>query len=105
MTQRGGPDMRLQGKVAVVTGGSQGIGEAIARRYAGEGAHAVLVYSRDDAAAEAAVGRIRAEGGSASAMRADCSRVADITGLIDRVGEEHGGLDILVNNAGVFRTV
>lgn len=97
--------MKLSNKVAVVTGGTQGIGEAIARRYAAEGAAVAIVYSRNDAAAAAIVDAITADGGTAAAFKGDCASVADITRLMGAIAVRFGGIDILVNNAGVFRTV
>lgn len=97
--------MRLRNKVAVVTGGSQGIGEAIARRYAQEGAQVAIVFSRNDDNARRVVEEITQNGGYAKAFRGDCSVTADIRRLIDEIAGHFGGIDILVNNAGVFRTV
>jgi NAD(P)-dependent dehydrogenase (short-subunit alcohol dehydrogenase family) len=97
--------MGLQDKVALITGGSQGIGEAIARRLAADGASVAIVYSRNDGAASAVVESIRAQGGSASAFRADCARVADVQRVVLEVGQAFSRIDILVNNAGVFRTI
>ncbi len=93
--------MRLDGKVIVVTGGSQGIGEALARRYAREGA-AVAILNRDHDAGRAVAESIAADGGRAIAVRCD---VGDIAGLGDAVGQVHdafGPVDVLVNNAGAF---
>jgi NAD(P)-dependent dehydrogenase (short-subunit alcohol dehydrogenase family) len=97
--------MRLKGKVAIVTGGSQGIGEAIAVRYAAEGARVAVVYHANDAAAAAVVKRIAAAAGEARAVRSDCSKVPDIERMAAEVIKHFGTIDILVNNAGVFRTV
>lgn len=96
--------MKLANKVAIVTGGSQGIGEAIARRYAAEGAHVAIAYSRNDEAATIVVRAIEREGGSAASFKADCADLADIERLATAVAGRFGGIDILVNNAGVFRT-
>ena len=97
--------MRLKDRVALVTGASQGIGEAIARRFAGEGAKVAVNYSKSAGKAEAVVAAIVAAGGIARAFRADCSKVPEIDRLVQEVVAAFGGLDILVNNAGVFRTV
>jgi len=97
--------MRLKGKVAIVTGGSQGIGEAIAVRYAAEGARVAVVYHHNDAAAKAVAKRIAGPGGEAHPVKADCSKVPEIERMVAEVIEHFGTVDILVNNAGVFRTV
>jgi NAD(P)-dependent dehydrogenase (short-subunit alcohol dehydrogenase family) len=97
--------MILDGKVAIVTGGSQGIGEAIAVRYAGEGAKVAIVYHRNDANAATVARRIAAKGGTARAFKADCARVPEIDRMVADVIGHFGTAHILVNNAGVFRTV
>lgn len=94
---------RLEGRVALVTGASRGIGAAIARRLASEGAFVAVNYAgRADAAAEV-VGSIEAAGGRAKAFQADVSDAAACAALVAAVAEEFGGLDILVNNAGITR--
>lgn len=97
--------MRLKDKVAIVTGGSQGIGEAIAIRYAAEGAKVAVVYHSNDEAAKATVGKIAAAGGTARAFKANCAKVAEIDKMIAGVVAAFGTVNILVNNAGIFRTV
>lgn len=97
--------MRLKGKVAIVTGGSQGIGEAIAVRYGAEGARVAVIYHTNDAAAHAVVKRIATAGGQSKLVKADCSKVAEIERMTADVIRHFGTIDILVNNAGVFRTV
>ncbi len=97
--------MRLEGKVAIVTGGSQGIGEAIALRFAAEGARVAVVYHLNEGAAQAVVQRISGAGGHALAIKADCSKVPEIERMVAEVIKHFGSVDILVNNAGVFRTV
>jgi D-sorbitol dehydrogenase (acceptor) len=93
--------MRLQDKVAVVTGSARGIGRAIAIRYAKEGARCVIA-DIDAAAAEATAGAITASGGRAFAFRLDVTRQDQIEAMVDAVIGREGGIDILVNNAGVF---
>jgi 3-oxoacyl-[acyl-carrier protein] reductase len=90
----------LEGKVAIVTGASRGIGAAIAERLAADGATVVVNYAKSSAEAEAVAGRIRKAGGRASAVKADLSDQAQAKGLIEAAIKEFGRLDILVNNAG-----
>jgi len=92
--------MRLKGKVAIVTGGSQGIGEAIAIRYATEGVRVAVVYHHNDGAALDVVKRINAAGGEARPIKADCSKVPEIERMVAEVIGQFGTVDILVNNAG-----
>ena len=89
---------RLDGKIAVVTGASKGIGEAIARGLAEFGAH-VVVSSRKQEAVEAVTTSIRADGFEASALACHMGDVDAIHAFVDRVADEHGGIDIIVNNA------
>lgn len=91
--------MRLNGKVAIVTGAGSGFGEAIARRFAEEGAR-VVVNDVAGAAAERVAGEIRAAGGHASVQVADVSKDADVARLVRSAIDTHGHLDIIVNNAG-----
>jgi len=91
----------LQGKVALITGSARGIGRAIALRYAALGAHIVVNYSRDDAAANATVSAAQAAGAEAIAVRCDVSVVADLDALFRAGLERFGRLDIVVANAGV----
>jgi 3-oxoacyl-[acyl-carrier protein] reductase len=89
-------------KVALVTGGSGGIGSEIARRLAKEGASVVLTYATGEEAAAKVVAQIQAEGGDARALRADISQPDDINALFRAVLEQHGRIDIVINNAGVI---
>jgi len=93
---------RLAGKVAVVTGGSRGIGAVIARRYGAEGASVAVVYRSDAAAAGAVVEGIVKAGGKAMAFPCDISRLDDIASTTANVVGKLGGIDILVNNAGIY---
>lgn len=93
--------MRLQGKVALVTGSAQGIGRAIVERFASEGADVVVNYRSGPEAAEEVAAAARAAGVRAVALQADVSSVSEVRGLIARAVAEMGRLDVLVNNAGV----
>jgi NAD(P)-dependent dehydrogenase (short-subunit alcohol dehydrogenase family) len=92
---------QLEGKVAIVTGGSRGIGAACARALASAGARVVISYSCSHEQAQAVVDAILTKGGLAQAVRADQADLEQATQLIRRVAEEWGRLDILVNNAAV----
>ena len=93
---------KLTTKTALVTGGSRGIGAAIAKRLAREGARVVITYGGNKEAAEAVVAEIAAAGGKASAIQADFRDQADVAAAIDSAAETLGGIDILVHNAGVL---
>lgn len=93
----------LNGKVAVVTGASKGIGAGIAERLAADGAAVIVNYARSAGDAAAVVDRIVAAGGSAFAVKADISDPNDIQALMDTAVQRFGRLDILVNNAGVYK--
>lgn len=92
--------MRLSGKVALVTGGSHGIGQAVVLRFAKEGAK-VALCGRGKAALEETVAQIREQGGEALAFETDVSNKAQVDRLIDGIVEQWGRLDIVVNNAGI----
>ena len=91
----------LNGKSAIVTGGSRGIGAAVSRALAARGASVVVNYSGSRQAAEDVVAAIAADGGAACAIQADVGDAGQVAALFDQAGERFGGLDILVNNAGV----
>ncbi|MGA9911492.1 glucose 1-dehydrogenase [Paraburkholderia sp.] len=93
---------KLTGKVAVVTGASKGIGAAIAKALAAQGASVVVNYASSKAGADDVVAAITAAGGKAVAVAGDVSKAADATGIIDAAVETYGRLDILVNNSGVY---
>jgi D-sorbitol dehydrogenase (acceptor) len=96
--------MRLAEKVAIVTGGGQGMGRAIALAYAREGAR-VVVADINEAGAQGVVEEITAQGGGAVAVRVDVRRQDDVQRMVDTAVEQFGGLDILVNNAGVGKII
>ena len=95
--------MLLDGKIALVTGGSRGIGRAIALRLAGEGAKVAINYAGNQTAAEEVKAIIEQHGGTAMIVQTDVSDSAAAAEMVARVHEELGGLDILVNNAGITR--
>ncbi|MBE1160226.1 glucose 1-dehydrogenase [Dyella acidiphila] len=93
---------KLKGKVAVVTGGSKGIGAAIAKALAAAGAAVVVNYASSKAGADAVVADIAKAGGKAIAVGGDVSKAAEAQGIIDAAVKEFGRLDVLVNNSGVY---
>ncbi|MEX3809544.1 glucose 1-dehydrogenase [Paraburkholderia sp. BR13439] len=93
---------KLTGKVAVVTGASKGIGAAIAKALAAQGASVVVNYASSRAGADKVVADITAAGGKAVAVGGDVSKAADAKGIIDTAIETYGRLDVLVNNSGVY---
>ncbi len=93
---------KLTGKVAIVTGGSKGIGAAIAKALAAEGASVIVNYSSSKAGAETVVTAITTAGGKAVAVAGDVSKAAEAQGIVDAAIKSFGRLDILVNNSGVY---
>ncbi len=93
---------KLAGKVAVITGASKGIGAAIAKHLAAEGAAVVVNYAASKAGAEKVVAEIAASGGKAIAVQADVAKKADVNRLFAETKKAFGQLDILVNNAGIY---
>jgi 3-oxoacyl-[acyl-carrier protein] reductase len=93
---------KLKGKVAIVTGASKGIGAAIAKSLAAEGASVVVNYASSKAGADVVVSEIEKAGGKAVAVRGDVSKAADAKAIVDGAIEHFGKLDILVNNSGVY---
>ncbi|HEY9752189.1 MAG TPA: SDR family NAD(P)-dependent oxidoreductase, partial [Coleofasciculaceae cyanobacterium] len=94
---------RLQGKVAIVTGASRGIGRATALALATEGARLVINYASSQAAADQVVAEIRDMGGEAIALAADVSHGDQVEALVNSTLEKWGQIDVLVNNAGITR--
>ncbi len=93
---------KLQGKVAIVTGASKGIGAGIAKQLAAEGATVVVNYASSKQGADAVVKEITGKGGKAVAIQADMAKQADIERLFAESKKQFGKLDILVNNAGIY---
>jgi 3-oxoacyl-[acyl-carrier protein] reductase len=94
----------LANKVAIVTGASRGIGQAIAESLAANGANVVINYARNKGFAQDIVHRIQQNGGQALAVQADVSNIADLEALFQATIEHFGRIDILVNNAGIMTT-
>ncbi len=95
--------MKLVNKTAIVTGASGGIGQALSRALAAEGAHVLCNYSKNREKAEEAVSRIRNEGGSAESYKADVKSLSEMEKMASYVVEKYERIDILVNNAGINR--
>jgi 3-oxoacyl-[acyl-carrier protein] reductase len=95
-------DKKLSGKVAVITGASKGIGAAIAKALAAEGASVVVNYSSSKADGDKVVKDITDQGGNAIAVQANVSQAKSIEGLFDEAKKTFGRVDVLVNNAGIY---
>ena len=93
--------LKLQGKIAVVTGASSGIGAGIAKALGAQGSTVVVNYVNSQRGADAVVASITAAGGTAVALQADMSKSADVIRLFAQVKADYGQLDVLVNNAGL----
>jgi len=97
-----GEGMEFQGKAALVTGGARGIGAAIVRHLASEGADVAFTYATSDRSAEALIDALTVHGGRLLGLKADSRDPTAIRHAVDQTAETFGRLDILVNNAGVF---
>jgi len=95
---------RLAGKVAVVTGGSRGLGRGIAEGFGAEGARVVVNYLQDEKAAREVADILRSNGGDAITVRANVGEVDDVRTMMDTAVKEFGTIDILVNNAGMLNS-
>ncbi|MCL5263511.1 MAG: SDR family NAD(P)-dependent oxidoreductase, partial [Acidobacteria bacterium] len=93
--------MRLDGKVAIVTGGGSGIGQVIAERLASDGASVVIDYVGSPDGAQATARSIEKQNGKGEIFEADVTRIEDIQKLVDAAWNRYGSADILVNNAGI----
>ena len=93
---------KLEGKIAVVTGASKGIGAAIAKHLAAEGAAVVVNYASSKEGADRVVDEIASAGGKATALQADVTKKAEVEQLFAKTQQIFGRLDILVNNAGIY---
>jgi 3-oxoacyl-[acyl-carrier protein] reductase len=93
---------KLEGKIALVTGGSRGIGAAVVHRLATEGANVAFTYSSSPERAENVVKAVQGLGVRSVAIQADSADAKAVVGAVERAAKELGGLDILVNNAGVL---
>lgn len=95
--------MRLKDQVAVVTGGSRGIGRAIVQALAGEGAKVAFIYRGSQQAAEALVQELRQSGGTVQALQCDVTSLDEAQKIVEQVEKEWGPIRILVNNAGIIK--
>jgi 3-oxoacyl-[acyl-carrier protein] reductase len=95
---------KLQNKVVLITGASRGIGAAVAKKIASEGAQVIINYAGNQAEADQTVQEIKDNGGDAFAVKADVSKAPDVTALFDAGIAHYGRIDVLINNAGIMIT-
>lgn len=95
--------METERKTAFITGGSRGIGRAIARRLAKDGFNIVINYSKSDRSAEEVVREVKEYGVEAMAIKCDVSKYDEVEKAIDKIVEEFGSIDVVVNNAGITK--
>ena len=93
---------KLENKVAIITGGSRGMGREYSERFAAEGAKVALVYLSNEKSAQDVLQSIKSAGGIAEAYRCDVTKPAEIETMVSSVVSEFGCVDILVNNAGIY---
>lgn len=93
---------KLQNKIALITGGSRGIGAAIARRFAKEGCHIAISFATSREKAFSLLKELEKEGVQTLALQADQANPVEVKAFVQKVGEHFGRIDILVNNAGIF---
>jgi 3-oxoacyl-[acyl-carrier protein] reductase len=96
-------DSGLAGKVALVTGGSRGIGRAVVELFARDGMDVVFFYRGNETAAQEVVAAVQATGGRAEAMQVDVANAEAVTAAVEQVVDGRGRIDVLVNNAGIVR--
>ncbi|MBX9679094.1 MAG: 3-oxoacyl-ACP reductase FabG [Gemmataceae bacterium] len=95
--------MRLKDQVALVTGGSRGIGRGIVQAFAAEGAKVAFIYKGSQSAADALVGEVQAAGGTILPVQCDVTSLEDAAKAVEKVEQTFGAVNILVNNAGIIR--
>ena len=96
-------DSGLSGKVALVSGGSRGIGRAVVELFAADGMDVVFFYRDNAAAAQEVVAAVQAAGGKAEAMQADVTNADAVNAAVEKIVDARGRIDVLVNNAGIVR--
>lgn len=95
--------MRLKDQVAVVSGGSRGIGRAIVKAYANEGAHVAIIYKGSKESAESLAAEITSEGKKAKAYQVDVANLEEVKRCVEQIEKDFGSINILVNNAGIIK--